>query len=167
MKTLVLTPLVAFLLMAASPADGTVKVHGSPEPSPIERNVPHVCEVVLRADDITAGTWQVRAWPPTGDERVVASGVIDGSTVTLNLDNGHYKLDYAGKHKTFWVECDAVPVASDNPTTPTTLTKTAASLDPLTMPATDVNGSTSSTASVFLIALFLGVMGLWAFGRTK
>lgn len=156
MKSLLFLPL-AFLLMAASPQSGTVKVHGTEVGN---RNEPHVCTFHVHGTDITSGTWTITSWPPTGDKTVVASGSgpVSGD---ISLPNGHYRLDYEnpGKHKMFWVECDAdvqpTPVPS-NAVNPVPIQI----YDPveIALPETDtVSDITSNTAAV-LLGMFMVVL---------
>src|SRR5439155_6464037 len=58
--------------------NGTVKIHeGATEPSPEVRNEPRVCTFHLHfffADAAQAGTWWIKAWPPTGSGATVMTG---------------------------------------------------------------------------------------------
>lgn len=90
---------------------------------PGHENDPHICGLIdiygnTLADP--AGSFQVVAWPPSGDgSTVVASGtwsydqVLGGNQVIagpLNLDQGHYKLMLSqdpSKAKVFWSTCAA------------------------------------------------------------
>jgi hypothetical protein len=123
--------------LAAGPGNnGTVKIHdGATEhDAGVVRNEPHVCTFHLHfffADPFESGTWEIRAWSPTGDKGTIArSGTYDTSaggedrrpaTGTYALPDGHYKLFWAGdtdkhdKMKTFWVACAPAseqPIAS-------------------------------------------------------
>lgn len=122
--------------------NGTIKIHRSTTSVTDRRNEPHVCVFYLDAFGFDPGqsvSWQIKAWPPTGDRRtVVASGVLtldsngDGHTGDMTLQSGHYKLfwNFKGengfaKQKVFWVECESTPPpTSPPPTSPSTSTAT-------------------------------------------
>lgn len=116
----------------AVPGDnGTVKIHRNTTPVTDRRNQPHVCVFYLDAfgfDAAQSVAWNIKSWPPTGDRSVVLSGTLtldssgNGHTGDLTLPNGHYKLFWTfagehgrGKHKVFWVKCQASPSPSPTP----------------------------------------------------
>src|SRR5437773_7536478 len=93
--------------------NGTVKIHeGATEPSPEVRNEPHVCTFHLHfffADAAQAGTWWIKAWPPTGSGATVMTGTyltdVNGEdrqpkAGAYELPDGHYKLFWEGRNST-------------------------------------------------------------------
>lgn len=109
---------------AAAPGDnGTVKIHNPETPDEDNRNEPKVCEFKVVAFGFDAGqevSWEILTHGgPPNSRTVELEGelVLDedgaGSTELLNLDNGHYKLEWSfegqkgkgGKHKVFKVDC--------------------------------------------------------------
>ncbi|WP_327586693.1 hypothetical protein OHA25_06570 [Nonomuraea sp. NBC_00507] len=144
-----------------TPGDnGDVKIHKWTTPEDDQRDEPHVCVFYLvgfNFDEAEQVSWEIKSWPPTGDETTVKSGtlVLDkdghGRTVDMTLPNGHYKLfwDFAGKkgapkHKVFWVECESTPTPTVTPTqTPTpTVTPT---VTPSQTPTPTVTPTPTST----------------------
>src|SRR5205085_1478975 len=107
----------------------TVKIHdGAGEDKSVMENDPHVCTFHIHGFNFDAGatgTWQIKAWEPTGDNSTVVAG--DGwgpasasgewrepKTGAMSLPDGHYKLFVkqvtppapgGDKQKVFWVEC--------------------------------------------------------------
>lgn len=125
--------LFAALSLATIPANagdanpGTLKVHEAGELGDM-RNDPHVgCEFFLEGFNMVAasGTITIKAWPPTGDKRVVLTGnwSADGGDANghhfvagpFTLAEGHYKayVSNAPEHtktKVFWVDgCQSNP----------------------------------------------------------
>ncbi|NKY96875.1 LPXTG cell wall anchor domain-containing protein [Nocardiopsis alborubida] len=113
---------------AASPAsapgdNGTVKIHDPSTSEQDNRNEPKVCDFQIVADNFDAVqevSWEILAKAGNGGWKdVVLEGtlVLDGegagSTEILELDDGHYKLDWTfegqrgndAKHKVFKVDC--------------------------------------------------------------
>jgi len=98
--------------------------------APGHENDPHICGLVdVYGNGLAdpAGTFEVVAWPPTGDgSTAVASGswsydqTLGGNQVIagpLTLQPGHYKLTVSQdptKHKVFWTTCP-VPVGTGAP----------------------------------------------------
>ena len=112
---------------------GTAKIHDATngQEAGEQGNEPHVCTFWIgfyTDEDAELGAWEVISWAPTGDGSVAASGTYDTSgdgvyaTGIITLDDGHYRLEWQGseanngKHKTFWVECEADPVDEGEPT---------------------------------------------------
>ncbi|KWX03463.1 hypothetical protein TH66_11190 [Carbonactinospora thermoautotrophica] len=117
-------------------AKGTVKIHEVGTPVEDRRNEPHVCQFYLDAfgfDPGQAVEWEIVGHAPTKDLQGTSGTLVlgpDGNahTDTIRLPDGHYKLNWKvvgdngnGKHKVFWVECEADepnPGASDEPEKP-------------------------------------------------
>ena len=103
--------------------NGTVKIHDDePEPSPVRKNQPHVCDFHVHGfnfDAASSGTYRIDQHPPTGRATVksgtwTADSNGDWRTEVMVLPDGHYKLyvdqtlpEAPGgkKHKVFWVRC--------------------------------------------------------------
>lgn len=119
---------------AADPAgdNGTVKIHDPSTPEEDNRNEPKVCDFQVVAsgfDSVQEVSWKIltQGGPP-GSRTVELAGelVLDqegaGSTETLSLDDGHYRLEWtfegqrsnAAKHKVFKVVCED-PEATPSP----------------------------------------------------
>ncbi len=103
-------------------AKGTVKIHQVGTPVEDRRNEPHVCEFYLDAFGFDPGQvveWKIVGQAPTKGLKGTSGTLMlgpDGNahTDTIRLPDGHYKLDWQvvgdngdGKHKVFWVECEA------------------------------------------------------------
>ncbi|WP_031524206.1 hypothetical protein [Streptomyces sp. NRRL F-5123] len=106
----------------AAPGDnGTVKIHDAKTGDEVMSNNPHVCTFYLDAFKFDGGqkaSWQIVDQPPTGKDKVEATGTLTadasghGRTDDMTLPDGHYKLlwNFDGEHgqakqKVFWVEC--------------------------------------------------------------
>jgi LPXTG-motif cell wall-anchored protein len=126
---------------AASPAsapgdNGTVKIHDPSTSEQDNRNEPKVCDFQIVADNFDAVqevSWEIltKAENGGGWKDVVLEGTLvldgegSGSTEILELDDGHYKLDWTfegqrgndAKHKVFKVDCEGSPEEPE-PTAP-------------------------------------------------
>uniref|UniRef100_UPI00036B4978 hypothetical protein n=1 Tax=Nocardiopsis halotolerans TaxID=124252 RepID=UPI00036B4978 len=128
----------AFAASPASPPgdNGTVKIHDPATSEDDNRNEPKVCEFQVVADnfdEVQEVSWEILAKPEDGggwsdvvlDGTLVLDGDGSGSTEILQLDDGHYKLDWTfegqhssdAKHKVFKVDC-AEPLEEPEPTAP-------------------------------------------------
>ena len=133
--------------LATDNNQGTVKVHDDESENPAQRNVPHVdCEFWIEGFKMSDDSgWIVFfAWPPTGDMEMVETGEDQNWTADVTdehgshflagpftLPSGHYRVeiytdvghpgaeDHFAKAKTFWVECEELPVV--NPPCPVIL----------------------------------------------
>ncbi|GAA1458671.1 hypothetical protein NE857_27315 [Nocardiopsis exhalans] len=143
---------------SAAPGDnGTVKIHNPQTPEEDNRNEPKVCDFQVVAFGFDAGqevSWEILTHGgPPNSRTVELEGelVLDdegaGSTEVLNLDDGHYKLEWTfdgqkgkgGKHKVFKVVCDGGegepepnPTPTGEPETPETPENPEASPTPET-----------------------------------
>jgi hypothetical protein len=158
--------------VGAAGNNGTVKIHdGAGEPSPEQRNEPHVCTFHVHALFFDAGqvlTFTVQSWEPTGDRSVVLTGSITADATgegrspvagAYSLPDGHYRLTVdtgngtstQDKHKMFWVQCAAETTPPSSPSsppgTPTTPpgTPTTPPGTPTTPPGTPTTPPTSPT----------------------
>ncbi|MFF5207822.1 hypothetical protein [Streptosporangium sp. NPDC000396] len=139
--------------------NGDVKIHKWTTPEDDQRDEPHVCVFYLVGFNFDAAeqvSWEIKSWPPTGDQTTVKSGalVLDedghGRTVDMALPNGHYKLFWtfegkkgAPKHKVFWVECEPTPTPTPTSTVTPTPTPT-----PSQTPTPTVTPSQTPTPTV-------------------
>jgi hypothetical protein len=131
-------------------------------PGPGHENDPHLpcASVWIWGDKLAdpSGSFQVLAWPPTGNQQVVFSGTwtytAGGGTehiATVPLSalqpGGHFKLDITQdpqKHKTFWVDCAAVS-PSPSPTSGVGGVGGSPSPSPTPTPVTSPTPETSPT----------------------
>ncbi|WP_304451571.1 LPXTG cell wall anchor domain-containing protein [Nocardiopsis sp. YSL2] len=119
----------------APPGDnGTVKIHSPSTPEEDNRNVPKVCDFQIVAfgfDAVEEVTWEIVAQgggnphdaEPVLDGTLVLDDEGEGSTELLDLENGHYHLNWTfegengeAKQKVFKVVCeDEEPEPSEEP----------------------------------------------------
>jgi hypothetical protein len=174
MVTLAVVPWLGVSAAGAEPKsdppgfNGTVKIHDDePEPSPVRKNQPHVCDFHVHGfnfDAASSGTWRIDQHPPTGRATVMSgtwTADTDGDwrTEEMVLPDGHYKLyvdqtvpEAPGgmKHKVFWVRCGeetSTPTPSGGTTTPTggTTTPTGGTTTPTGGTTTPTGGTTTPT----------------------
>ncbi|MER5622800.1 hypothetical protein ABT061_17350 [Streptosporangium sp. NPDC002544] len=142
--------------------NGDVKIHKWTTPEDDQRNEPHVCVFYLVGFNFDAAeqvSWEIKSWPPTGDQTTVKSGtlVLDedghGRTVDMTLPNGHYKLfwTFAGEHgaakqKVFWVECEPTSTPTPTPTVTPSQTPTP-TVTPSQTPTPTVTPTSTPTAT--------------------
>lgn len=134
-------PAFASSPLAAPGDNGTVKIHSPETPEEDDRNVPKVCEFQVVGhgfDPAQEVTWEifVQGGNSSGSEAVLAGELVldeegSGSTELLDLDNGHYRLEWTfegqrsndAKSKVFKVDCpepepEPEPTPSGEPSTP-------------------------------------------------
>lgn len=128
----------AFAAPPASPPgdNGTVKIHDPSTSEDDNRNEPKVCDFQIVADHfdtVQEVSWEIltKAENGGGWNDVVSEGTLvldgegSGATEVLELDDGHYKLDWTfegqrsndAKHKVFKVDCGDTPEEPE-PTVP-------------------------------------------------
>ncbi|CAL9549304.1 hypothetical protein SUDANB121_04422 [Nocardiopsis dassonvillei] len=154
-------PAFASLPFAPPGDNGTVKIHSPETPEEDNKNQPKVCEFQIVGhgfDPAQEVTWEILTQGGKPSEReVVLEGGLEldeegsGSTELLNLDNGHYRLEWTfegqksndAKHKVFKVDCpEPEPGPSEEPSTPpsgepSTPPETAEPSDPPTVDPSD------------------------------
>ncbi|KOX22296.1 hypothetical protein ADL05_03875 [Nocardiopsis sp. NRRL B-16309] len=122
-------------LPASPPGDnGTVKIHSPSTPEEDNRNVPKVCDFQIVAFGFDAAQevdWEIVVQgggnphdaEPVLDGTLVLDGEGEGSTELLDLENGHYHLNWTfegqhgkAKQKVFKVRCeDEEPEPTEEP----------------------------------------------------
>ena len=141
--------------------NGDFKTHNPGTAESDQRDEPQVCTFYLDAfhfDGLQSISWDIQAWPPTGNKNVVKTGTTTldanghgrdpASPSTYSLPDGHYKVHWViggahgkDKYKEFWVKCVS-------PTTPPPTTVPPTTVPPTTVPPTTVPPTTVPPTTV-------------------